>query len=142
MKKRIRLTESDLHRMVKESVKTVLKEMRRNRPLEDYADEITQKWRNSMRGDDDREDIWHKYQALDRMERIHALRNGKFPTASYQGVTYTIDDSLPQNAPIFVHYTGAPYAWNVYPNGGESLRDYIEGRGESMEDITDWWIED
>ena len=140
-KKVIRLTENDLHKIVKESVNRVLKEARKNRPLQDYADEITRRWRNSKYGSDERENLWNKYQNLDRMERVHQLRNGEFPTASYQGETYTIDDPLP-DAPIYIHFTGAPYAWNAYPDNGESLRDYIEGRGESMEDITDWWIGD
>ena len=140
-KKLIRLTESDLRNIVKESVNRVLKEARKNRPLQDYADEITRRWRNSKWGSDEKEDLWYKYQDLDRMERVHQLRNGEFPTASYQGESYTIDDPLP-DAPIYVHFTGAPYAYNAYPNNGESLRDYIEGRGESMEDITDWWIGD
>ena len=141
MKQSIRLTESDLHNIVKESVNRILKEARKNRPLKDYADEITRKWRDSKRGSDEREDLWNKYQDLDRMERVHQLRNDEFPTASYQGETYTIDDPLP-SAPIYIHFTGAPYAWNAYPNNGESLRDYIERNGESMEDITDWWIGD
>lgn len=138
-KKLIRLTEGDLHKIIESSVKRILKEARRNRPLEDYADEITHKWRDSKYGDDENDDLWHKYQDLDRMERVHQLRNNEFPTASYQGETYTIDDPLP-DAPISVHFTGAPYAENAYPNDGESLRDYIEGKGESMENVTDWWI--
>lgn len=139
MKQTIRLTESELKQMISESVKRVLREARKNRPLQDYADEITQKWLNSKRGSNEREDLWDKYKDLDKMERVHALRNGEFPTASYQGETYTIDDPLP-NVPISYHHTGSPYALNAYPNNGESLRDYIEGRGESMEDVTDWWI--
>lgn len=138
-KKLIRLTEGDLHKIIESSVKRILKEARRNRPLEDYADEITHKWRNSKYGDDENDNLWHKCQDLDRMERVHQLRNNEFPTASYQGETYTIDDPLP-DAPISVHFTGAPYASNVYPNNGESLRDCIEGIGVSMEDVTDWWI--
>ena len=140
MRRTIRLRESELRRIISESVKRVLREARNNRPLQDYADEITQKLHNS-RGSNDW-DLWDKYRDLDRMERVHALRNGEFPTAEYQGKTYTIDDPLP-DAPIFYHPTGAPYACNAYPNKGESLRDYIEGRGgESMEDVTDWWIGD
>lgn len=140
MKKIIRLTEGDLHRIVKNSVKRIMKEARKNRPLSDYANDIAQQWRNSYRGDEDREDLWAKYKDLDRMQRVHDLRNNEFPTAEYQGEEYTIDDPLP-DATIYIHYTGAPYANNAYPNSGESLRDYIEKRGESMEDITDWWIE-
>lgn len=138
MKRIIRLTESDLHKVIQEAVTKVLKEARKNRPLKDYADEIAQKWRKSSY--DERENLWDKYKDLDRMERVHQLRNGEFPTASYQGQTYTIDDPLPDTE-IYVKYTGAPYAENIYPNNGESLRDYVEGRGESMEDVTDWWIE-
>lgn len=140
-KKLIRLTESDLHKIIKESVKSVLREERKNRPLKDYADEITRRWRGSKWGSDESEKLWDKYKDLDRMERVHQLRNGEFPTASYQGESYTIDDPLP-DAQIYVHFNGAPYAWNIYPNKGESLRDYIERNGDSIENITDWWIGD
>jgi len=141
MKKIIRLTEGDLHKIVKNSVKRIMKEARNNRPLSDYANDITQQWRNSYRGDENREDLWDKYKDLDRMQRVHDLRNGEYQTAEYQGQEYTIDDPLPSDATIYIKYTGAPYAYNAYPNNGESLRDYIESRGESMEDITEWWME-
>lgn len=141
MRRKITLTESDLHRIVKETVNRVLVEARKNRPLKDYADEITQKWRGAKHGTIERDNLWDKYKELDRMERVHALRNGEYPTASYHGQTYTIDDPLP-NATIYIHLSGAPYAYNAYPNEGESIRDYVERNGVSMEDITDWWFDD
>lgn len=136
MRRTIKLTESDLRYIVEESVNRIMTEARKNRPLKDYADEITAKWRQSPHD----EELWDKYKDLDRMERIHSLRNGDYPTASYQGETYTIDDPLPDNVPVYIRYNGASYASNAYPDNGESLRDYIEGRGESMEDVTDWWF--
>lgn len=128
-------TGKEFYRNGKRTVKS-----RRNRPLHEYAEEVEEKWMKSRRkGKNNDEKLWRKYRNLDRMERIHALRNDEFPTASYQGESYTIDDPLPDTS-IFVHYSGAPLAHNVYPNKGESLRECIEGRGERMEDITDWWM--
>ena len=62
-------TETDLHRIVKESVNRVLIEARKNRPLKDYADEITQKWRGAKRGTIERDNLWDKYKAIHKLCR-------------------------------------------------------------------------
>ena len=63
-----------------------------------------------------------------------------YPTAEFEGQEYTIDDELPQNAKVMVHLRGSFYAFQFYPNHGESLRDCLEQKGV-MGDLVEWWME-
>lgn len=65
---------------------------------------------------------------------------GDYPTAEFEGQEYTIDDELPQNAKVMVHLRGSFYAFQFYPNHGESLRDCLEQKG-CMGDLVEWWME-
>ena len=63
-----------------------------------------------------------------------------YPTAEFEGQEYTIDDELPQNAKVMVHLRGSIYAFQFYPNHGESLRDCLEQKGV-IGDLVEWWME-
>lgn len=78
----VKFNESQPHRIIKESVKNVIKE-----------------------------------------------KHNDFPTAEFYDPEYTIDDELPYNTKIMVHLRGSFYAFQFYPNRGESPRDSLEQKG-------------
>ncbi|MCQ2190655.1 MAG: hypothetical protein MJY63_03315 [Paludibacteraceae bacterium] len=145
--KRIRLTESQLHNVIRRCINEALGEGRKNRPLSDYQNDLNNQRRemskNHLFGEpysDDYYDVVRKSRQADKAQILHNLRNGDYPTAEFNGKVYTIDDPLPEDANVYFRPYNGCHHYSLYPEG-ESFRDAIKSTGLGLEDISEWYME-